>query len=86
MLPFYSVMIRIRRPSVRTLLSTHFVVSPRLLIHSSFSSPLFSLISPPLPPLRTMRPHVLSRHRRATPPSFSPSLPAATHTPSMPPE
>ena len=38
------------------------------------------------PAAPTMRPHFLPRQWRAAPPSFSPSLLAATHAPSKPPE
>ncbi|KXG27112.1 hypothetical protein SORBI_3006G214900 [Sorghum bicolor] len=65
------VTIPIRRPSVRTLLSTHFVAPPHLPIHSFFSSPLFSHISLPLPPLAHAA--ALSAMREPLLPPFLPS-------------
>ncbi|KAG0520960.1 hypothetical protein BDA96_08G119800 [Sorghum bicolor] len=62
-------MIQVRRPSVRTFLSTHFAAPLCLLIHSSFSFPPFSLVSLPLPAAPTIRSHFLPLHWRAAPPS-----------------
>lgn len=61
--------IYIKRPDGRTLLSTHFAVCPRLLIHSSFLSPLFSLISLSLLPLA---PHTCTFCRATVEPLLPP--------------
>ncbi|KAG0538739.1 hypothetical protein BDA96_03G262400 [Sorghum bicolor] len=81
-------MIYVRSTSVRTLLSTHFAAPSCLLIHSSFSSPLFSLVSLPLPVASTMRPHFLPLLPPFLPPSplrpLSPLRPPSPLRPTRP--